>query len=115
MLRGISPLLTPALLKLLMEMGHDEAVVLADANFSAMSVAAGKPVLRLPGVSMVQAITAVDALLPLEAEVDHPLAYMQVTGTDALSPSAGQSALQREVLALLKGRLQPHQSAEALA
>ena len=48
MLKGIDPLLFPDLLKTLAEMGHDEAIVLTDANFSAMHVAAGKPLLRLP-------------------------------------------------------------------
>jgi ABC-type sugar transport system ATPase subunit len=35
MLKGINPLLTPDLLKIMMEMGHDDALVLADANFTA--------------------------------------------------------------------------------
>lgn len=51
MLKGIDPLLFPDLLKTLAEMGHDEAIVLTDANFSAMHVAAGKPLLRLPGIN----------------------------------------------------------------
>lgn len=110
MLKGIDPLITPELLKLLMEMGHDEAIVLADANFTAMSIAAGKPVLRLPGASMVRVIAAVDVLLPLAADVDQPVAYMQVSGT--ATPS--RSALQREVLNLLKGSMLAHQSAESL-
>ena len=38
MLKGINPLLTPELLKLLMEMGHDDALVLADANFTARAL-----------------------------------------------------------------------------
>ncbi len=38
MLKGISPLLTPELLKVLMEMGHDDALVLADANFTAVRI-----------------------------------------------------------------------------
>ena len=59
MLKGINPLLTPELLKILMEMGHDDAIVLADANFTAMRIAAGKPVIRLPGVAMLQAVEAV--------------------------------------------------------
>ena len=47
MLKGIDPLITPELIKLLMEMGHDDALVLADANFTAHSLSAGKPVIRL--------------------------------------------------------------------
>ena len=48
MLKNIDPLLTPDLLKVLAEMGHDDAIVLADANFTAMSLGVGKPVLRMP-------------------------------------------------------------------
>lgn len=110
MLKGINPLLTPDLLKLLMEMGHDDALVLADANFTAMSIAAGKPVLRLPGIRMVQAVQAVNSVLPLAADVDHPVAFMQVSGTQ----SPYLSELQREVLDDLTPELLPSQSAEAL-
>lgn len=110
MLKGINPLLTPELLKLLMEMGHDDALVLADANFTAMSIAAGKPVLRLPGTTMAQAVQAVTSVLPLAADVDHPVAYMQVSDT----PHAYVSEVQREVLRVVAPDLLPGQSAEAL-
>ncbi len=110
MLKGISPLLTPELLKVLMEMGHDDAVVLADANFTAMRIAAGKPVLRLPGTSMVQAMQAIHSVLPLAADVDHPVAFMQVSGTQ----SPYRSELQREVLGLLTPELAKGQTAESL-
>ena len=110
MLKGIDPLLTPELLKLLAEMGHDDAIVLADANFTAQSLGAGKPVLRLPGVGMARAVRAVESVLPLAADVDHPVAYMQVSGTQA----PYRSALQREVMDVLSPALQPHQQAEAV-
>lgn len=110
MLKGIDPLLTPELLKLLAEMGHDDALVLADANFTAMSIAAGKPVLRLPGISMARAVQAVNSVLPLAADVDHPVAFMQVSGTQ----SPYLSGLQREVLGDLTPELLPGQSAEPL-
>lgn len=97
MLKGIDPLLSPELLKLLAEMGHDDALVLADANFTAMSLGAGKPVLRLPAVGMARTVQAVASVLPLAADVAHPVAYMQVGGTEA----PYRSALQRETLAVL--------------
>jgi L-fucose mutarotase len=97
MLKGIDPLLTPELLKLLAEMGHDDAVVLADANFTAMSLGAGKPVLRLPGAGMARTMDAVASVLPLAEDVPHPVAYMQVGGTEP----GYRSALQRETLAVL--------------
>lgn len=110
MLKGISPLLTPDLLKTLMEMGHDDALVLADANFTAVRIAAGKPVLRLPGSSMAEVMKAITDLLPLATDVDHPVAYMQVSD----KPEDYQSGLQREVLAQVNPLLQDGQRAEGL-
>jgi L-fucose mutarotase len=108
MLKGIDPLITPELLRLLMKMGHDEAVLLADANFTALSLGAGKPVIRLPGAGMAQVVKAITALLPLAADVAHPVAFMQVSSTEP----PYRSALQREVLDLLQESLLPHQQAE---
>jgi len=110
LLKGIDPLLTPELLKVLMEMGHDDALILADANFTAVRYAEGKPLLRLPGISMVRAVRAVTSLLPLVADETHPVGYMQVSG----SASGYRSAMQREVLALLEPQFLPGQSAEAI-
>ena len=94
MLKNIDPLLSPELLKVLAEMGHGDEVVLADANFTAASLAAGKPLVRLPGVGMREACAAVLSVLPLDAAVARPVAYMQVGET---APGY-RSALQREVI-----------------
>jgi len=110
MLKGINPLITPDLIKLLMEMGHDDSLVLADANFTAQSLGAGKPVLRLPGASMFQVVKAIEPLLPLAADVAHPVAFMQVSDTTA----PYRSALQREVLGVLESSLLPDQKPEPL-
>jgi len=110
MLKGIDPVLTPELLKLLMEMGHDDAIVLADANFTAVRYANGKPIIRLPGIGMARAVQAVTSLLPLVADEVHPVGYMQVSG----QPAEYRSALQREVLASLEPTLLAGQSAEAI-
>ena len=94
MLKGLSPLLSPELLKLLAEMGHGDEIVLADANFTAVSLARGKPLVRLPGIGMRPACAAVLSVLPLDGMVEQPVAYMQVGGT----PPGYRSALQREVI-----------------
>jgi L-fucose mutarotase len=94
MLKGINPLLSPELLKILCEMGHGDEIVMADANFTAMSLARGKPVLRLPGVGMRDACLAVLSVFPLDSFVPRPIAYMQVGGT----AEGYRSALQREVV-----------------
>lgn len=110
MLKGIDPLLSPELLKLLAEMGHDDAVVLADANFTAMSLGAGKPVLRLPGVGMLRTMEAVVSVFPLAEDVTHPVAYMHVSD----SPEGYRSALQREAVALLASAGLPPERVEAV-
>jgi L-fucose mutarotase len=102
-LKGIDPILTPELLKVMAEMGHDDSLVVADANFTAMSLGAGKPVIRLPGVGLLRVVQAVTSLLPLGEVNPHPVACMQVGGTQA----PYLSALQREVqsqLAVWSGR-----------
>jgi L-fucose mutarotase len=108
MLKGIPSLLTPELLKIMMEMGHDDALVLADANFTAQTIANGKPVIRLPGASMLQTIEAISTLLPLATDVDYPVAYMAVSdqATDY------RSALQREIIDLLMPEMRHNQDAE---
>jgi L-fucose mutarotase len=110
MLIGIPPLLTPELLKVMMEMGHDDALVLADANFTVMSIAAGKPVIRLPGTTMAQVVHAICQLLPLAADVPHPVAYMQVSGTEPPT----RSGLQREVIQSIETKMASGQSAEGV-
>ena len=110
MLKGIDSLLFPDLLKLLAEMGHDDALVLADANFTAHQLAAGKPVLRLPGIGMARAMQAITSVLPLAADVPHPVAYMRVSDT----PGDYRSALQREVLEQITPQLLSGQSAEGV-
>ncbi len=110
MLKGIDPLITPELIKLLMEMGHDDALVLADANFTAMSLGVGKPVLRLPGAGMARVVSAITAVLPLAADVAHPVAFMQVS--DTTPPYL--SALQREVVAMVSADMHQNQSAESV-
>ncbi len=100
MLKGLDPLLSPELLKVLAEMGHGDEIVLADANFTAASLAAGRPLIRLPGVGLQRACAAVLSVLPLDEMVERPVAYMQVGGTEP----PYRSALQREVIGALEAR-----------
>lgn len=110
MLKGIDPLLTPELLQVMAEMGHDDALVLVDQNFTARRLAGSRPLLRLPGAGMLRAVQAVQSLLPLAVDVPHPVAYMQVERT----PADYRSALQREVLEFLAPALKEGQSPEAV-
>jgi len=93
MLKGINPLLTPELLKLLCEMGHGDEIVLADANFTAESLAT-RPVLRLSGAGMHDTCVAVLSVFPLDSHVAQPVAYMRVGD----KPEGYRSELQRSVV-----------------
>lgn len=102
MLKGIDPLLIPELLKVLAEMGHGDEIIIADANFTAASLSIGadgqrKPLIHLPGAGVLRASQAVLSLLPLDAGVAQPVAYMQVSDT----PAGYRSRLQRDVIAML--------------
>ncbi|MES2072111.1 MAG: RbsD/FucU domain-containing protein [Pseudomonadota bacterium] len=97
MLKGIDPLLSPDLLKVLCEMGHGDEIVVADANFTAETLGHGKQIIRLPGISLQRACQAVLSVFPLDAAVAQPVAYMKVCDT----PSGYLSALQQSVIGLL--------------
>ena len=94
MLKGINPLLSPELLKVLAEMGHGDEIVLADANFTAASLGRGKPVIQMPGVGVAALAEAVLSIFPLDQHVTQPCAYMHVGG----QPPGYRSGLQREVI-----------------
>jgi L-fucose mutarotase len=74
MLRGISPLISPDLLKVLMEMGHGDELVLADANFPAASHA--QRLVRLDGVRIAPLLAAVLRLFPLDRYDPFPVTLM---------------------------------------
>jgi L-fucose mutarotase len=96
MLKNIDPVLTPALLKCLAEMGHEDAIVLADANFTAERFRAStvtQQVLRLPGLSLARVAQAVLSVMPLGVAAEQPVRYMQVGGTTAPHRNAAQQAV----------------------
>ena len=76
MLKGIDPLLSGELLKILDEMGHGDQLLLVDRNYPA--AASGKPVVRLGEVGIVRAARAILSVFPLDSFVDHPLERMEV-------------------------------------
>ncbi|GGB83977.1 RbsD/FucU family protein [Pseudoduganella buxea] len=95
MLKGIDPLLSPELLKVLAEMGHGDAVAIVDANFTAATLGRGKPVIRLPGIGLQRACAAVLSVFPLDLP-GQPVTFMAVSER----PDGYRSGLQRELLAL---------------
>lgn len=80
MLKGIPKIISPDLIKILMEMGHGDEIVLADANFPAASHA--QRLVRCDGHPIPELLDAILQMLPLDAYVDKPIALMQVVPGD---------------------------------
>ncbi len=85
MLKGIPSILPPELLKILMEMGHGDELVIGDGNFPAASIA--QRLVRCDGHNVPELLDAILRLLPLDAYVEAPVSLMQVVpGTDTATP-----------------------------
>jgi L-fucose mutarotase len=90
MLKGIDPLLSGDLLRILDDMGHGDRLLLVDRNYPA--VASGKPVIRLGEASILRAATAILSVLPLDSFVERPIERMEVDG-DPLRTTPAQDDL----------------------
>ena len=77
MLKGISPILSPELLKILMEMGHGDELVIGDGNFPAAANA--QRLVRLDGHGVPEILDAILQLFPLDTYVEAPVTLMRVT------------------------------------
>jgi L-fucose mutarotase len=84
MLKGIPNILPPDLLKILMEMGHGDELVIADGNFPAASHA--QRLVRCDGHGAEPLLDAILQLFPLDTYVKHPVALMAVVPGDNYSP-----------------------------
>ena len=83
-LKGISPLLSPALLACLCEMGHGDQIILADAHFPAYQF--NERVLRADGLRIEPLLDAILPLFELDAYVADPLVMMAAVKGDTLDP-----------------------------
>lgn len=84
MLKGISPLISPELLKVLCEMGHGDEIVLADANFPAESM--GQRVVRADGIGAAELLRAILPLFPLDQYDESNFVLMSVVPGDPIEP-----------------------------
>ena len=82
MLRGISPLLSPELLKILCEMGHGDTLVIGDGNFPAESLGECCQVVRCDGHGVNELLEAILPLFPLDTYVEKPVTLMKVIPGD---------------------------------
>ena len=80
MLKGISNLLSPELLKILMEMGHGDEIVFGDANFPSASHA--QRLVRADGHRITAMLDAILPLFPLDYAVEFSAVLMDSRGTE---------------------------------
>ena len=95
MLKGIPSILTPELLKILMEMGHGDELVLADGNYPRF----GHPerVVRLDGHGIPEILDAIVRFMPLDTYVEYPVVFMAVLPGDPYVPTIWDTY--REIIA----------------
>ncbi|MCO4222390.1 L-fucose mutarotase [Aeromonas hydrophila] len=84
MLKGISPLISPDLLKVLAQMGHGDEIILADAHFPAHSM--GPQVIRMDGLGVDPLLKAMAPLFELDSYAP-PLVMMAAVAGDELDPT----------------------------
>jgi L-fucose mutarotase len=84
MLKGISSAISPELLKILMEMGHGDELVIGDGNFPAASSA--RRLVRADGLGVPLLLDGILQLFPLDLYVERPAAVMAVVPGDNYRP-----------------------------
>lgn len=90
MLKNIPNILSPQLLKVLMEMGHGDEIIIADGNFPAESIGKNAVVIRADGHGATELLDAILQLMPLDVYVEKPVALMQIVQGDAVKPTIWQ-------------------------
>lgn len=97
MLKTISPLISPELLKVLAEMGHGDEIIFSDAHFPAHSM--GPQVIRADGLKVSELLHAIIPLFELDSYAP-PLVMMAAVEGDSLDPRVEaryRDALSRQV------------------
>ena len=84
MLKGISKIVSPELLKILCEMGHGDKIVIADGNFAAASAGKNAIVVRCDGHGVPELLDAILHLFPLDTYAEKPVLLMDVLPGDTV-------------------------------
>ena len=84
MLKGISPLISPELLKILAEMGHGDELVISDAHFPAHAI--HPRVLRADGIGADALLAGIIPLFELDSYAT-PIIMMEAVAGDSLDPA----------------------------
>lgn len=85
MLKNIPKILSPELVKILMEMGHGDEIVIADGNFPSETI--GQRVVRCDGHGVPELLDAIMQLFPLDTYTDKPVMLMEVVKGDPVVPT----------------------------
>lgn len=84
MLKGINPVLSPELVKVLMEMGHGDEIVISDGNFPGASMA--QRLVRADGHGGAEIVDAILTHFPLDTYSEYQVALMEVVPGDPYVP-----------------------------
>jgi L-fucose mutarotase len=84
MLKGIPPILSPELLKVLCEMGHSDRIVIADGNFPSETMGKNGIVIRMDGHGVPELLDAILQVFPLDTYTEHPVNLMEVMKGDSV-------------------------------
>lgn len=84
MLKNIPSILSPDLLKVLMEMGHGDELVIGDGNFPAASM--NERVIRLDGHNGTDILAAILQLFPLDTYAANAVLMEKVAGDSVETP-----------------------------
>jgi L-fucose mutarotase len=85
MLKNIPEVISPELMKVLMEMGHGDEIVLADGNFPSASTA--QRLIRCDGHDVPAILEAIMRFFPLDQYAQCPVALMAVVPGDKTKPA----------------------------
>jgi L-fucose mutarotase len=97
MLKGIPAIISPDLIRILMNMGHGDELVLSDGNFPADSCA--QRLIRCDGHTVVPLLEAMMKYFPLDHTVEQPYAVMALRAGEDTPPiwHTYQKIIEREL------------------
>ena len=84
MLKKIPKILSPELVKIMMEMGHGDEIVIADGNFPSESI--GQRCVRADGHGAPEILSAILELMPLDTYADPVFLMEKVPGDETPVP-----------------------------
>lgn len=84
MLKGIPAILPPELMKIMMEMGHGDELLLCDGNYPKFGCP--ERCVRMDGHGIPELLEAILQFMPLDSYVAHPTTFMAVLPDDPYKP-----------------------------